>query len=147
LACPFFMPMSKLESGSWPHPSRLPLGAGWTGQCFAPGNEGIEPSPDELHHCNLGYASSCSRLPKERTVDALRFSITRDRGDQLSICFVCEIAHRPAQHGILDYDLASEKWINAHPDARIHKMADCYLQSYLLRRIRPADPGLPVSAN
>ncbi len=147
MACPFFMPMSKLENGSWPHPSRLPLGAGWTGQCFAPGHEGAEPSSDELQFCNLGYAASCSRLPQQRTADAVRFSVSRDRGDQLSICFVSEFAHRPAQNGILDYDLTLQEWISVHPEPRIQKMAECFLQSYLLRRIRPADQGLPVSAN
>ena len=141
------MPVSKCESGLWLHPSRLPLGAGWTGHCCAPGYETTEPSADELHFCNLGYAMSCSRLPQQRAADAVRFSVSRDRGDQLSLCFVSEFAHRPVQNGILDYDLTLEKWISPHPDLRIQKMAECYLQSYLLRRIRPADADLPASAN
>jgi hypothetical protein len=30
-------------------------------------------------------------------------------------------------------------WISSHADLRIQKMLDCYLQSYLQRRIRSAD--------
>src|SRR3954465_3694980 len=55
LACPFFMPVAKLENGSWPHPARLPLGCGWTGHCTAPGHEQAVPSQDVVESfCNLG---------------------------------------------------------------------------------------------
>ena len=91
--------------------------------------------------CNLGYATRCSRLPKERTADAVRFSVARDRGSCLQLWFVCEMGHRPAEHGKLDYDRASGRWASPHPDARIQKMAECYLESYLLRRIHfPSEP-------
>jgi hypothetical protein len=142
LACPFFMPTSKLEEGGWLHPSRLPLGAGWTGYCCAPGHEGVEPTNQELRElCNLGYAAGCPRLPKERAYDAVRFSIARDQVAQLQFSFVCESAHRPAGHGTLEYDVARGEWISSHADRRIQKMAECYLQSYLLRRIQPASAG------
>src|SRR6266516_2526892 len=36
LACPYFMPVAKLENGTWPHPSRLPLGCGCTGPNSSP---------------------------------------------------------------------------------------------------------------
>jgi hypothetical protein len=139
VACPFFMPTSKLEDGGWLHPSRLPLGGGWSGQCCAPGHEGTEPTDQEVHDfCNLGYAASCPRLPKERAYDAVRFSIARDQGDRLQVWFVCESGHLPAGHGTLEYDLSLGRWASSHSDSRIQKMADCYLQSYLLRRAQPA---------
>jgi hypothetical protein len=125
------------------HPARLPLGGGWKGRCCAPGHEGCEPAADELRElCNLGYSSACSRLPKQRAFDAVRFSVARDRASQLTICFVCEAAHRPASHGTLDYDLVSQQWTSSHSDSRIQKMAECYLESYLQRRIQPASAGL-----
>jgi hypothetical protein len=143
VACPFFMPTNKLENGGWLHPSRLPLGAGWSGHCCAPGHEGAEPTEEELRElCNLGYAAGCSRLPKQRDYDAVRFSIARDRGTQLKLWFICEAGHTPADHGMLEYDLALGRWTSPHADARIQKMAECYLQSYLLRRIQPASAGL-----
>jgi hypothetical protein len=139
MACPFFMPMSKLDDGGWLHPSRLPLGGGWTGHCCAPGHEGAEPTNQELRElCNMGYAAGCPRLPGERVYDAVRFSIARDRGARLQFWFVCESGHRPAGHGILEYDLLLAQWISPHSDLRIQKMAECYLQSYLLRRIQSA---------
>ena len=117
------------------HPSRLPLGGGWTGHCSAPGYQGVLPSEQEIRElCNLGYASHCPRLPKERPYDAVRFSVVRDNGSQLFLWFVCEAAHLPAEHGKLEYDLTVSRWVSPHADPRIQKMADCFLQSYLLRR-------------
>jgi hypothetical protein len=138
VACPFFMPTSRLDDGGWLHPSRLPLGGGWQGQCSAPGHEGAEPTTDELRECNLGYAVTCRRLPKDRSCDAVRFSVAQDRGGHLLVWFVCERGHQPAGHGTLQYDLVLRQWTSTHPDPRIQKMADCYLQTYLLSRV-PAD--------
>jgi len=148
LACPFFMPVRKLEDGNWIHPLRLPLGSGWDGYCSAPGHEGVRPTDEELRElCNLGYAASCSRLPRERACDAVRFSVARDRGSQLLLWFVCEAGHRPAGHGTLEYDVSFGQWTSRHSDPRIQKMAECYLESYLLRRIQPVAADLPSSAN
>jgi hypothetical protein len=148
VACPFFMPVRKLEDGSWLHPSRLPLGSGWSGHCSAPGHEGALPTDEELRElCNLGYATSCPRLPRERTCDAVRLSVARDCGSQLVLWFVCEAGHRPAGHGTLEYDVSLAQWVSSHPDTRIQKMAECYLESYLLRRNQPAATGVPSSAN
>jgi len=135
LACPFFTPTERLQDAGWLHPARLPLGGGWSGHCSAPGYEGTQPTEQEIRElCNLGYASNCPRLPRERSYDAVRFSVVRDSGTQLFLWFVCEAAHLPADHGKLEYDLALGRWVSSHPDARIQKMAECYLHSYLLRR-------------
>jgi hypothetical protein len=140
------MPTRKLEDGGWLHPSRLPLGGGWIGHCSAPGHEGAEPTHEELRElCNLGYAANCPRLPLERTSDAVRFSIARDRDAHLLLWFVCESGHRPAAYGTLEYDLSTSQWISSHADGRIQKMAECYLQSYLRRRIQPAAAGFTSS--
>lgn len=142
MACPFFMPTKEFDDGGWLHPARLPLGRGWSGKCCAPGHEGYEPTEAELREfCNLGYAAACPYLPAERAYDAVRFSVTNDGGQQITLCFVCEFRHRPALHGILEYDAALNRWPSRHPEARIQKMAECYLQSYLLRRV-PADHSL-----
>ena len=144
LACPFFMPAQKLD-GAWLHPSRLPLGGGWDGRCSAPGHEGAQPSNQELHeYCNLGYAIKCSRLPAHRDYDAVRFSVCRDQGSRLQLWFICELAHRPATHGTLEYDVLQSAWISSHSDERIQKMAACYVETYLQRKIQPAPE--PVSS-
>jgi hypothetical protein len=147
LACPFFMPLQKLE-GAWLHPSRLPLGAGWDGHCSAPGHEGVRPSDQELHEfCNLGYAAKCSRLPAARDCDAVRFSVARDHGSRLLLWFVCEAGHRPATHGTLEYDVDRGQWISSHSDPRIQKMLECYVLAYLQRRIQSATRDSIVSEN
>ena len=149
MACPFFVPTRKLDDAGWLHPSRLPLGGGWQGLCSAPGHEGAEPSDQDLHqYCNLGYAAQCARLPKDRSCDAVRFSVAHDRGTRLQFWFVCETGHRPAHHGMLEFDVPTERWITPHPEAGIQKMAECYLESYLLRRVHsaPADINLRATS-
>jgi hypothetical protein len=39
---------------------------------------------------------------------------------------------------MVEYDVTRAQWTSTHPDPRVQKMADCYLQSYLQRRIQPA---------
>lgn len=143
MACPYFMPVAKLENGAWPHPARLPLGCGWSGHCTAPGHEGQVPSQDVLEaFCNLGYASSCAWAPQERAWDAVRFSVSappdaarktdrRSVASFLRLIYVCERDHRPVVHGELTFDLASAAWTHTHEDLRIQKMAECFLDSYL----------------
>ncbi|HEY7615824.1 MAG TPA: hypothetical protein VH744_03400 [Terriglobales bacterium] len=135
------MPTRKCEDGSWFHPARLPLGGGWLGCCSAPGHEGAQPADRDLKEsCNLGYAVHCAWLPAERACDAVRFSIVSDRDSRIVLCFVLEVAHRPAGHGVLQYDVASGLWPEAHPDPRVQRLAECYLESYLGRRV-PAATG------
>lgn len=128
------MPVQILEGGAWIHPSRLPLGSGWSGYCQAPGHEGVQPSDQELQEsCNLGYAK-CSRIPEQRESDAVRFGIAFDRGSEIVLSYVLERSHSPASHGSLNCNLLTGDWAPAHPNARIQKMAECFLQSYLVRR-------------
>ena len=134
LACPFFVPREILNDGSWPHPSRLPLGAGWTGNCRASGQELAASDKDIREFCNLGYATACPHLPLRRDWDAIRFSVARASGEQITICFVCELAHAPIEHGKLIFDLASEDWLNADADPRVLRLATCYLQTYRVRQ-------------
>ena len=148
VACPFFVPTQKLDDGGWLHPSRLPLGGGWRGHCSAPGHDGVEPSDPELHEfCNLGYAVNCARLPRQRSCDALRFSVAQDRGARLLLWYVCESGHRPVAHGTLEFDVPLRHWITSHPDSQIQRMAECYLESYLMRRIHSAPADAPSRPN
>ena len=131
MACPFFMPVERLEGGAWLHPSRLPLGDGWRGFCTAASPD--SPKPGEQHlqsFCNLGYAASCSHLPHDRSADAVRFSIARVSDNLIAVRYVCERDHRPGEHGTLEFVKAEQRWILPHPDSRIQKMAECYLESY-----------------
>ncbi|MGE0406802.1 MAG: hypothetical protein AB7O65_10915 [Candidatus Korobacteraceae bacterium] len=135
MACPFFFPTERLASSLWPHPSRLPLGAGWNGRCTSAAAS-ASPTEDELKHgCNLGYARGCPHLPKERSADAVRFGVLRDRDGRITLQYSLERAYGPAGHGMIEYDDRARAWLNRHEeDIRIQRMAECYLESYLLRR-------------
>lgn len=139
LACPFFFPTERVDNIALPHPARLPLGAAWRGLCEAPGQEQRaanthEPNTHELESCNLGYATSCPRLPKQRTCDAVRFAVAGDSQTRISIQFSLEMGHVPAGHGRLEYDRSLDTWALRHPDPRIQKMAECFLRSHIERK-------------
>ena len=141
MACPFFMPVERLQNGAWLHASRLPLGCGWTGHCTAPGHHGEAPSQQELQEfCNLGYAESCARLPPERAWDSVRFgakaiaSATNETRGRIQVRYICERGHRPAEHGLLEYDAANVRWNQRHSDERVQRMAECFLAAYLEKR-------------
>ena len=136
------MPLAKLENGSWPHPTRLPLGCGWTGHCTAPGHEAQTPPQDvQEAFCNLGYAGNCGWAPLQRAWDSVRFAVSAPEGSKgdnvsrtLSLLYVCERDHRPVTHGELIFDLATATWPRRHEDAPIQKMAECFVESYLKKK-------------
>jgi len=94
------------------------------------------PTPQELEGCNLGHAKSCSRLPKERNCDAVLFAVVNDSGEQVSVQFVLESGYRPAGQGLLQYDSTLKQWTSPHSETRIHKLADCFVRTYLERKSR-----------
>jgi hypothetical protein len=133
LACPFFVPLAIVNDGSWPHPSRLPLGAGWTGNCRASGQE---LSASDLHireFCNLGYATKCPHLPSRPDWDAVRFCVANANADRVTLRYVCELAHAPVEHGKLTFDLTSESWFEPPVDRRVLTLAEAYLRTYRSR--------------
>lgn len=150
MACPFFMPVEKLQHGTWMHASRLPLGCGWTGLCGAPGHGNAVPSADELRDsCNLGYAENCKRLPRDRPWDSIRFGARTVSGNEnnltgghIQIRYVCERNHLPVEHGTLKFDAAAAHWESRHSNDRLQRMAECFLESYIERiKKRPAPPA------
>jgi hypothetical protein len=135
LACPFFAPTERADDLALPHPARLPLGAAWRGTCASLGHESAVLNNQELESCNLGYAKSCPRLPKERACDAVRFAVAKEFGERISLHFVLESDHLPAGNGVLEYDRRLKSWTARHPEPRTQKLAESFLQSYLERRI------------
>lgn len=146
------MPLESLDDGSWLHADRLPLGRGWTGHCTAPEHEGEAPSPDELRDfCNLGYAEGCGRLPQERAWDSVRFAARAVGNDPrgtnrgIQVRYVCERAHRPVEHGMLDFDAIAARWIERHRDPRVQRMAECFVESFLQKKRRQEAPRAAAS--
>ncbi|HKW18641.1 MAG TPA: hypothetical protein VJO35_14135 [Terriglobales bacterium] len=136
MACPFFLPNERADDLAFPHPARLPLGSGWRGRCCASGKEQTVLDAKELESCNLGYATTCPRLPAERACDAVRFVVVNDSADEVTLQFVMEAAYRPAGHGFLKFDRRSGDWSVPHPDQLIQKKAECFLQSHFERTSR-----------
>lgn len=134
MSCPFFMPTERADDIAFQHPARLPLGSCWRGTCIAPNHEHATLNSIELESCNLGYAKSCPRLPKERDCDAVRFAVVNESQDSVSLQFVLEKAYLPTSHGLLGYDRRSKCWAVSHSDRSIQKKAECFLQSYLDRK-------------
>lgn len=96
VACPFFLPMSRLTTGEWLHAPRLTLIDEYRGICSA--GEPLEPEePAQREICNCGYARGrCERFPPEGA-DAVRFSMTAEG----RIVYVFERDHLPQGHGII----------------------------------------------
>ena len=134
MACPFFIPIERANDLGFPHPARLPLGASWRGLCGAPGHEQATPSSRELESCNLGYAKSCARLPRDRACDAVRFAVAKESELRVSLQLVLETSYLPAGSCVLEYDRAANVWIASHLDPRIQRMAECFLESFLEKR-------------
>ena len=129
-----------VNDGSWPHPSRLPLGAGWTGNCRASGTDLAASDVHIREFCNLGYATACPHLPAHRDWDAIRFSIAHVSREKITVCFVCELDHAPIEHGKLVFDLFAESWLHADSDPRVLRLADAYLHTYRARQ-----PSMPTN--
>jgi len=150
VACPFFVPLEIVNDGSWPHPARLPLGAGWSGACCASGQEaaadaatGAPATSATLvavdaayirEFCNLGYATACPHLPRVRDWDAVRFSVASSSPQEIILCYVCELGHAPVEHGTLNYDLVDEAWRRVPQDPRVRRLAKSYLHAYRARK-------------
>ena len=140
MACPYFVPSEIVYDISWPHPARLPLGAGWKGSCCANAEPISVDKPTTLDsallrdNCNLGYATTCPHLPKFRDWDAIRFSVAATSSEQITLAYICEFAHAPRSHGTLTYNLASESWQDASADPRVRRLATSFLHAYRVRQ-------------
>lgn len=122
MACPFFRPLRRLDSGGWTPAPRLPLGGAWGGECSVHGT--WEP-PEAIQRdlCNSGYARGrCERFPANAIADAVRFSITPAG----RLIYILEQDHAPVEHGEIDAaqdprePLASQAraFLDGHPGSR-----------------------------
>src|ERR1700685_2171868 len=144
MACLFFLSPAELGGVAVPPPERAPLGCGWTGYCTAPGHESDRLELEDLHNCNLGYADACLRRPAVRVWDAVRFAVranalrtipgNEESAGRIELQYICERQNRPVEDGTLEFDAVASKWLRSHSDARVQKMAECYLRVHLERR-------------
>lgn len=81
----------------------------------------------------MGYAR-CGRLPQEREADAVRFGLAGEQNGRVRVRYVFEIAHRPGESGVLEFDRATGQWLARAADERLQRMAECFLQAKTERR-------------
>jgi hypothetical protein len=116
---------------------------------MAPGHEGEVPSEAELRDsCNLGYANACARLPQDRVWDSVRFAAkpAAVNGSRIQVQYVCERDHRPVEHGVVIFDAPDSRWESSHPDERVQRLAECFLQSHLEKKKRELERTESVNA-
>jgi hypothetical protein len=81
--------------------------------------------------------SPIATAPGEITGGACRNGEREATKHNLQVRYVCEREHRPVEHGQLEFDLIESRWPRPHSDARVQKMAECFLTSYLTRKKLP----------
>ena len=138
MACPYFLPSRRLEIAGWIRSPRLPLGDPFGGACHAQPSDIVEPPEARQRElCNCGYARGrCDRFPSDSPGDAVRFSITGDTRTTLSVVYVVEKDHAPAEHGTLEYAIADARLEGPPIGEILAQQARAFLESYLGRQAR-----------
>ncbi len=129
MACPYFAPESRLESGPWTHEPRWPLGAAYAGVCHALSGEIFRPpESQQQEYCNCGYARGvCERFPLDAPADAVRFSVT---GEQ-TLFYILERDHAPVEFG--RWDISGMKPGDVHRNPILMMQAEAFLAAYRMR--------------
>jgi hypothetical protein len=101
VACPFFMPLARVDAQEWIHAPRLTLIDEYRGTCRV--GDAFEPEESAQRDvCNCGYAGGrCDRF-QEGSPDAVRFSVIGEDGPSLRILYVFEKDHFPARRGVAE---------------------------------------------
>jgi hypothetical protein len=62
--------------------------------------------------------------------------VGNDEGDKIMLQYVYERGHAPVEHGQLEYDCTTQRWLVPLGDACAQRQAECYLAGYLERQPR-----------
>jgi len=138
VACPFFMPVERLDQDLWILPPRLPLSDAFRGVCHAH-SEPFDPPERSLRElCNCGYARGrCERFPADTAADAVRFSITGEQDGIVRLVYIVEHDYAPAEHGVLEYSIP-ESQLNGQVSDVLAAQARAFLASHLRRALDSA---------
>ena len=137
MACPFFAPSRRLENTGWVLPPRYPLGDLFSGTCHASASNLTEGHHNDHQEecCNFGYARGrCDRFPGDGAPDAVRFSVTHDAGQSVSLTYVVEKDHSPLAFGALEYAVEDARLDGPVISDVLAQQARAFLESYLSRR-------------
>lgn len=121
-------------------PPRLPLGNPCRGRCSSAIGASAEPGLDDIRKlCNVGYARGrCERFPAAfEGPDAIRFSITRDDSDTISLLCIYEKDYSPSGHSPVIYDTLTRCFTIQPGSSILEAQARLFVDSYLSRKIKP----------
>jgi hypothetical protein len=109
------------------------LGDAHFGFCHSPSGGSFAPSEEHQRElCNHGYARGlCEHFPISGAADAVRFSVTDDRGGRLRVVYVLEKDHAPQSHGALEFRTAEVPAADAAADDLLMRQARAFVESYL----------------
>jgi hypothetical protein len=98
----------------------MPLGEAYSGVCRARADEFHVPSETHLRDiCNCGYARGvCDRFPSGDAEDAVRFSAAQPENGRLTLIYLFEKDHAPVRHGVLEFSIEQNAFIDAQADAQ-----------------------------
>lgn len=141
MACPYFYPVERLSEKVWAKAPRLPLGDPYAGLCCVDPLKEWRPDEDTLReYCNRGYARNrCPRFPAGEGPDMVRFSVTRDQGEVVTIFYVVEQNGSPKEHGEIEYVVAARQFRPNLTGGMLERQAQAYAESYLRRKREPQD--------
>jgi hypothetical protein len=110
-------------------------GAAFAGVCHAVPDESHQPSPQRQENlCNCGYARGiCERFPKDAIADAVRFSVTADEPRRLSLVYIFEKDHAPAEFGELEYSIVKQTLLSPVANQVLAIQAEAFIENYLAR--------------
>lgn len=134
MSCPYFYPVERLDEGLWAVPHRLPLLDAWRGECRASDSAG--PAEDDVTRlgCNAGYArGKCSRFPEGARIDAVRFHVAAESGDELRLQYILEEAGWPREQGEMRFSRAAHAFTESPVDDIMSRQALVFMEGYLRR--------------
>ena len=150
MACPYFMPVAKLENGAGRIPPGCPsdvVGADiarhpatkdscLTGQCSNPSATSDTPVAALVARRTRRGMRSGSRFqrPPISTREKSLQDVLMSRSVRFASSTFASARHLPVSHGELEFDLLQASWLHKHDDLRMQKMAECFLESYLKKK-------------
>jgi hypothetical protein len=126
MACPFFEPQA-LAGVSSTH-GRLPLIDAYRGRCLKHSTEADRGA----RTCNQGYARGvCEVFPENLPNQAHRYTIVDREGEVLTLLFIREEEHLPADSRVLHYSATAACLVEDGLDPCIAAQAASFCRSYL----------------
>ena len=136
MACPYFYPLSPLQTTFWAVPPRFPLGEAYNGECRAQALA-VEPEEAALRQfCNAGYGrEACARFPKDSEADAIRFHLASDTGAAIRVQYVIEKECRPLKHGAFEFSPETDELAGDNTDEIVRRQSIAFVESYRRRKL------------